>query len=387
MHGDAVSLAVYVHFPWCLRKCPYCDFTSYAVSEDPIPHEEYADAVLRELHWRLQTLSKVQLSSVFFGGGTPSLWQPRSLARVLNGILDAFPRSESVEVTAECNPSSLTEARAAALAQLGINRISVGVQELRKDLLEHLGRWHDGATALNALEGALRHVKRVSADLIFGLPRQTPGHFISTVKRVLQTGVEHLSAYALTIEPNTQFGAWHRSGKLPLALEDHVADTYLQVEDFLEQHGFEHYEVSNYARPGGGSQHNGHVWQGGAYLGLGVGAVGAVADHHTPTLCRYVNQRSIARYMSATSRTAVERERESLSAEDRIRERLMLGLRTVSGVDLARLHREVGQEPTRGREAALERRQERGDLILQHDVLQVPRSRWLHLDAIVTDVF
>lgn len=377
-----MSTSVYVHFPWCLQKCPYCDFASATIRRPEVPHEAYAEAVLREIAWRAPDGLPGPLESVFFGGGTPSLWRADQLGRVLREIHDVFGAElGSVEVTVECNPSSLDAAKAAALREAGVGRLSIGVQSLDDQRLRFLGRLHDSELALRAVREASREVPRVSADLMFGMPNQAPRDFLDEVSRLLELGLSHLSVYALTVEPQTQFGELHRKGKLTLAKEDAYADTFSATEALLAQHGFGHYEVSNYAKPGEESRHNQHYWRGGDYLGLGCAAVGCMGGE------RYRNRPKPTDYFEVATLEALPIERETLDAGARIREALMLGLRTSEGVDLARLGARTGRDPRTGRERALARSLERGNLELNGDVLRVPRARWLHLDSIVADLF
>lgn len=382
------NTSVYVHFPYCLKKCPYCDFNSYGTSRDAVPHGPYADAILRELEARAESLGGRKLISIFFGGGTPSLWEPRELGRVLAGVRSAFSVvSEDLEVSVECNPTSLDRARAAALREQGVHRLSIGVQSLDDERLGFLGRLHDSEGALRALRDAQLELDRVSADLMFGMPRQRASDFVTELERVLETGVRHVSAYALTVEPGTQFGELHKKGRLPLAPEDDYAETFLAAEDRLRAHGFEHYEVSNYAISGEESRHNQHYWRGGDYLGLGAGAVGCFTGKDRGAR-RWRDESIPARYIeSSRSIERVETWHELLTPEDRVREALMLGLRTLEGVDLEMLKQETGVDPTRGRHEAVARRLARGELEASRSRWRVPRAHWLSLDAIVTDLF
>lgn len=384
--------SVYVHFPWCLKKCPYCDFTSYATrsierGRKELPHEGYADAVLRELEFRRGSLGGRTLISVFFGGGTPSLWSARALGRVLGGIRDAFEREAPyLEVTVECNPTSLDRAHAAALREVGVNRLSIGVQTLHADRLRFLGRLHDPATALRALGDARAEIGRVSADFMFGMPGQRAGDFVGELDAVLETGIDHISVYALTIEPGTRFGELHRKGRLPIAPEEDYAEIYVRAEEALATRGLSHYEVSNYAMPGAESRHNQHYWRGGDYLGLGAGAVGCLSSEGSGAR-RWRNEPRPERYLEQSGTEAVEVWSEALSPADRVREALMLGLRTLEGVDLAALATRTGVDPVAGRESAIARRIARGDLVRDGDRLRVPPRRWLFLDGIVADLF
>jgi oxygen-independent coproporphyrinogen-3 oxidase len=383
--SPSVTTSVYVHFPWCLQKCPYCDFASETIRRPEVPHAAYADAVLAELAFRRERVAGDTLASVFFGGGTPSLWSARELGRVLDGIRAAFTReANDLEITVECNPSSLDRASARALREVGVTRLSIGVQALDDTQLRFLGRLHDTESALRAVDAALTEVPRASGDLIFGLPGQTPEDAAAQARKLARSGLRHLSAYTLTIEPNTQFGKLHEKGRLPIAREDDVAIGFEAVSAALAAEGFEHYEVSNYAHPGERARHNLHYWQGGAYLGLGAGAVGCL---HTPEPRRYRNDPNPERYLARSAAAAVEVFEERLAPNDIVREQLMLGLRTSDGVDLQRCGETAGCDPLDGRRPALERAISRGDVVLEGQVLRVPRPRWLHLDSIVARLF
>jgi putative oxygen-independent coproporphyrinogen III oxidase len=376
-----MTLSVYVHFPWCLQKCPYCDFASATIRRPEVPSTAYADAVLRELAWRAPELGKRTVTSVFFGGGTPSLWEPQALGSVLQAIQGAFTTDDALEVTVECNPSSLDRAKASALRAVGVNRLSIGVQSLDDTRLKFLGRLHDAQGALTAVRGALAEMPRVSADLMFGMPEQSADDFLREVAQLIDLGLSHVSAYALTIEPQTQFGELHRKGKLPLAKDDTYAETFLATERYLGERGFSHYEVSNYAKPGETSRHNQHYWRGGDYLGLGCAAVGCVDGR------RYKNDPNPKAYLAHQADSRLEVFEEPLSAEMRIQEALMLGLRTSEGVNLRALQTRTGVDPKQTRAQALERALQQGNAVLERDTLRVPHERWLHLDSIVAALF
>jgi putative oxygen-independent coproporphyrinogen III oxidase len=382
------DVSVYVHFPWCLRKCPYCDFATSPKERDAVPHVAYADAVLRELAGRAESLGNARLFSVFFGGGTPSLWEPAELGRVLAGIQSAFTqRAGDVEITVECNPSSLDGARAQALRAAGVNRFSIGVQSLDDAELQFLGRLHDRRLALQAIEAALSTGLRTSADLIFALPGQSEDKLYGHVDTLLGLGLSHVSAYALTIEASTPFGASLRNGLLKPAPEEHYADMFLGLERRFGAAGLQHYEVSNYARPGEESLHNLHYWRGGSYLGLGAAAVGCLANQRGAAR-RYRNHPDAERYMSRCAvPEAAEVYDEALEARDLVREALMLGLRTEEGVCLEELATRVGADPLAGREQVVLRRIAQRDLVQEGGRLRVPHERWLFLDGIVADLF
>lgn len=405
-------VGIYVHFPWCLKKCPYCDFVSFARDPDGIEHDRYADAVIAELARRADALSNRTLATVFFGGGTPSLWAPRSLGRVLQEIVRASSNvAGDLEVTVECNPSSLDEDKARALVDVGVNRLSVGVQGLDHDRLHFLGRLHDAEGGLAAVRAAVRAgVPRVSADLIYGVAvpsaasgtrylaggptrEQSSNEAAAEARRVAETGVTHVSAYSLTIEPGTQFGELARRGRLPIATEDAVADTFFAVEEALASAGLEHYEISNYARKGHEARHNLGYWRGHDYVGLGCAAFGTISGRAAGTsdawAKRYRNVPDPERYMRAalSGELDVESE-EALDPETRLRERIMLGLRLREGIDLEAAAKELGiPSAIEARKQAIERLSAKGKLARTGDRIHVPRNAWVLADGIAAELF
>ena len=384
MSSESVPTSVYVHFPWCARKCPYCDFATAAIEPVAIPHTDYADAALRELEAQASCLRGRQLVSVFFGGGTPSLWSPQSIGRVLRSIVGAFDSAlVDLEVTVECNPSSLDTEHAASLREHGVNRLSVGVQSLRDPHLRFLGRLHDAKGALTAVADAVREVPRVSVDLMFGMPSQSVGAFAEDIDRLVDLGIGHVSTYALTVEPRTPFGTRHRDGKLEVGSDDQCADQFEQACQSFERRGWAHYEISNYATMGEESRHNAHYWRGGDYLGLGAAAVGCLSEGRGRAI-RSRNRIAPTAYLRKPTEKA---ETEVLRGPEIVREALMLGLRTSAGTDLIVTEARAGVNPRQGRERALERAKLHGDLLDTGDRLRVPRERWLKLDGIVRDLF
>lgn len=378
---------IYVHFPYCLRKCPYCDFASVAAERDASGQREYVEAVLREARMRAaQGCEPMAITSIYVGGGTPSLLEPRNMEALLKGIAEAFNVDLAhAEVTAECNPSSLDEADAAALVGAGMNRLSVGLQSTFDDHLAFLGRLHDAERGLRAVRGALSSgAARVSADVIIGLPGEGPQRAVEDACAAAALGVGHLSVYLLTIEGGTPFGREEREGKLTLD-EGLAAESYLAVSDALSAKGYEHYEVSNYARGGERSRHNSAVWRGGSYVGLGAGAVGTVRE--AGVWARYRNEPDPRRYMRGVGGAdalawgeaggCVESV-EVFGAETRMRERIMLGLRTAEGVDLSEAGDELGVEGwTDERRRAAARLQARGRIELQGSRAIIPREQWI----------
>jgi len=386
-----------VHFPWCLAKCPYCDFTSFAIERPAIPHAEYADAVIAELETRLRGLgagggAPLRTATVFFGGGTPSLWEPRDLGRVISAILRALPPTPDVEITAECNPSSLDADRARALVAAGVNRLSVGVQSLDARRLAFLGRLHDPAGGLRAVEAALASgAARVSADLIFGVEGGAPQsarEAAAEVERVVDLGLSHVSAYGLTIEPGTAFGDQARKGRLPIATDEAIMESFAAVGAALEARGLDRYEVSNYAKPGHEARHNLRYWGGLDYLGLGTAAVGTLSIGGGSAR-RYKNARDPRAYMrAALAGTPAEGEVEELDAEARLRERIMLGLRLRGGIDLEAAGRELGVEAmTAARSRALEKLLRKGAVEVDGARVRVAEAARHLTDGIASELF
>jgi putative oxygen-independent coproporphyrinogen III oxidase len=385
---NASSAAVYVHVPWCLQRCPYCDFATEAISPARIPHEAYARAVVRELELREAAMgAPLAPISLFFGGGTPSLWHRDALAAVVRAVTDRGPVSE---VTVECNPTSIDRDRASALRDRGVTRLSLGVQSLRDKHLRYLGRLHDADGALRAVrEAVAAGGLRVSADVMFGMDAQRRDELVEDLDALVGAGVEHVSAYALTIESGTRFGELARKGRLPRLQDDDVADLYEAVETTLAGHGLAHYEVSNYAREGCGSEHNLSYWRGAAYLGLGAGAVGCLPLRDGSFGAeRWRNLHDVPAYLAALEAGHLPPgETETLDADTRVREGLLLGMRTREGTNLAAWRARVGVDPRAGREARIQRQVERGNVVDDGVTLRIPSSRWLLADDIVSSVF
>lgn len=262
-------LSLYVHVPWCLRKCPYCDFNSHALgAAAQIPEERYLEALRADLCHSLPGVQGRALQSVFIGGGTPSLLSPSAVARLLRDIRGCLELAADCEITLEANPGTFETGRFAQFRDAGINRLSIGVQSFDDGMLRALGRVHDGAQALRAVEAAQACFENFNLDLMVGLPGQGARDAEHDLRRALQFAPPHLSVYQLTLEPNTVFH------KYPPALPDEDTLDLIQetVDGLLDGHGFEHYEISAYARAGRRARHNVNYWTFGDYLGIGAGA-------------------------------------------------------------------------------------------------------------------
>jgi oxygen-independent coproporphyrinogen-3 oxidase len=376
MH-DQMRASAYVHFPYCLEKCPYCDFVSYKTERKAIDHEAYADAVIRELRARAVSFfgEGRTIASVFFGGGTPSLWEPKALGRVISAVGVAG----DAEITVECNPTSLDADRCAALADAGVNRLSIGVQSLVDSELKFLGRLHDASGAIAAVKAAIASpIARVSADLIFGLPEQSPEDAARQATELVSLGLNHLSCYQLTIEPNTRFGELKKRNRLPMAEDGAVAEAFVAIDEALASRGLEHYEISNYARQGEEARHNLGYWRGEEYLGLGCGAFGFVRTSRGAGV-RWRNQILPDKYVQNAHDPTMERE--ELDAEALLRERIMLGLRVREGLDLAAAGDDLGIDAmTKERQRTIDALVARGRLSVEGTRLRIPPKAWLFAD-------
>ena len=330
------DVGLYVHWPYCSRICPYCDFN---VVRDRGRGEEQAalaEAVLADLEAQAALTGPRRLASIFFGGGTPSLMDPAAVAAVIARARTLFPPRGDIEITLEANPTDAEAGRFAALAEAGVNRLSMGVQALDDASLASLGRNHSAAEALRAVELAGRLFPRLSIDLIYARPGQSPDAWARELTAALALGFEHVSPYQLTIEAETAFGRALRRGTLVPPDEDGAAALYETTQAVLGAAGFDAYEVSNHARNAAArSAHNLHVWRGGDYLGLGPGAHGRLTLDGVRTAT--VAHRRIADYVSGVASGAPWSDREALSPRDAAEERLLLGLRTTEGAPAALL--------------------------------------------------
>jgi putative oxygen-independent coproporphyrinogen III oxidase len=328
------DVAVYVHWPYCARICPYCDFN---VVRDRGRSEEQAGlvaAILGDLTAQAAWVGPRRLASVFLGGGTPSLMAPDDVAAVLDHIHRLFPSGGPVEVTLEANPTDAEAAHFAALAQAGINRLSLGVQSLDEAALRFLGRNHSAAEAHRAIDLAGAAFGRLSIDLIHALPGQTPAAWAAELEAAVAMGFEHVSPYQLTVEPTTAFGRAAARGDWTPPDEDTAAALYETTQAVLSEARFEAYEVSNHARGvAARSAHNIHVWRGGDYLGVGPGAHGRLTLDGVRTAT--VSHRGIDAYVAGVAAASPWAERDGMDAVSAAEERILLGLRTVEGAPVS----------------------------------------------------
>lgn len=329
-HG---GFGVYVHWPFCKAKCPYCDFNSHV--RQSVDQSAWADAFLAEIDRTAAETGPRAVRSVFFGGGTPSLMDPALVGSILDRIAMRWSMSNDVEITLEANPTSVEADRFLGYRDAGVNRLSLGIQALNDTDLRRLGRQHSASEALAALSLARETFNRVSCDLIYARQDQTLPQWQSELRQLLALGPDHMSLYQLTIEDGTAFGRLFDEGKLRgLPSEDVAADMYEATEGLCAEAGLHAYEVSNYAKPGSESRHNLIYWRMGDYAGIGPGAHGRLTLPSgrvaTSTL------RSPEAWLTAATAGNGELERETLSDEDRAVEYLMMSMRLSEGCDLSR---------------------------------------------------
>ena len=335
------ALGLYVHWPFCRSKCPYCDFNSHV--REGVDQERWRRALLRELdHFADETAGRT-VGSIFFGGGTPSLMPPATAAALIERAAERWSLTDDVEITLEANPTSVEAGTFDGFAAAGINRVSLGVQALDDDALAFLGRGHSASEALSAVAEAARRFARYNFDLIYARPGQTVAGWTDELRRALDHAQGHLSVYQLTIEPGTAFHTLQARGELGMPGSDTQADLYDATQQVLGDAGLPAYEISNHARPGQESRHNLVYWRYGDYVGIGPGAHGrltlegsskwATRTHRAPEI-----------WLERVERDGhAEKPRDEIASGDRLAEMLMMGLRLREGVPLDRVQAETGQ--------------------------------------------
>jgi len=337
------GFAVYVHWPFCLAKCPYCDFNSHV--RDSIDQAAWADALVQELQSapELEGLTPEPVTSVFFGGGTPSLMTPATVERVLRAIGDKFALAADIEITLEANPTSVEAKNFEGYVSAGVNRFSLGVQALNDQALKFLGRHHSVAEALKAFELARHHCDNVSFDMIYARPDQTPDDWARELRQALDFGLSHVSLYQLTIERGTQFFESARRGDLIVPDDDTGAKLFEMTQNICRDAGLSAYEISNHARPGLESRHNLTYWRSGSYLGLGPGAHGRINQEKARLATQRV--RSPEKWLAAVGEYGHGTEStERILGEDLTGEILMMGLRLREGINMVQFQIVSGQE-------------------------------------------
>ena len=373
------AFGIYVHWPYCAAKCPYCDFNSHV--RDAFSETRWSDAILKELDFVAGLQSeRPSVASVFFGGGTPSLMSGRAVGRVLDGIAKLWPTAANVEITLEANPNSVEQERFRDYRAAGVNRVSIGVQSLDGAALKTLGRLHGVDEAKNAIKLAQRIFPRSSFDLIYARPNQTPEAWTGELEDALAFGTEHLSLYQLTIEPGTAYATLARQGKLIVPDEDAAAALYDVTETLCAASGLISYEVSNYSRPGAESRHNLVYWRYGDYAGVGPGAHGRLTldGKRVATEAERLPEKWLA---------AVEQRGGSIALTDisteAARENLLMALRLAEGIDLGAYRKRWNVAPSSSRIADLSAN---GLIALEGNRLRATARGRLVLNAVIAQL-
>jgi putative oxygen-independent coproporphyrinogen III oxidase len=376
------AFGVYIHWPFCLSKCPYCDFNSH-VRREPVDEQRFLRAFQQEIAATAERTRGRTVSTIFFGGGTPSLMQPATIAGVLNSIARQWRVAPDAEITLEANPTSVEATRFRGYRSAGVNRVSLGVQALDDRALAELGRTHSAREALDAVAVARSIFDRYSFDLIYARPRQEPKAWAVELTRALVEAGEHLSLYQLTIEQDTPFAALHAAGKLKTPEEDTARALYDVTLEICAAHGLPAYEISNHARPGGECRHNLVYWRGQEYAGVGPGAHGRLdidGDRHATA----TEKRPESWLMRVEASGIGLITDDALTRDEMADEFLLMGLRLAEGIDTARFEALAGRPLDRARIAALE---EYGLVeTTTRGRLKVTLSGFPVLDAVVADL-
>lgn len=324
--NEQPPLSLYIHIPWCVQKCPYCDFNSHAAKTLVLPEELYVKALIHDLDQRLSWVQGRPLTSIFFGGGTPSLFSPQAIAMILEAVAQRIHLPADTEITLEANPGTVDQRHFAGFFAAGINRLSLGVQSLQNDKLKVLGRIHDSGTALNAIQFAKKAgFQNFNVDIMYGLPNQTISDALQDIQVILDLQPSHFSWYQLTIEPNTLF--YKQRPVLPV--DDLIWDMQLAGQALLKSHGFSQYEVSAYAKQRE-CIHNRNYWEFGDYLGIGAGAHSKITDQSTAAVFRSSQVKHPKDYLLADKRAAVNLR--NVAEKDLIFEFMLNALRLTHGV-------------------------------------------------------
>lgn len=369
-----IPIAIYVHWPFCKAKCPYCDFNSHV--RQSIPMEDFLVAYLKELEYYRPILHNRIITSVFFGGGTPSTAEPRIFAAILQHLYDNYHVADNIEITLEANPTSVEAEKFEDFAASGINRVSIGVQSFDSAQLQFLGREHSAREAIIAIKLAAKYFKRYSFDLIYALPQQSLDEWEKQLHHALQYADKHLSLYQLTIERGTKFFSLYQQKKIVLPDENTAAELYQLTQQIMEAHNLPQYEISNHAALGEESLHNLNYWQYGDYIGLGAGAHGRYLDNGIKIST--VNHHSPEKWLGALQEFAHAMQSSSIVTElQQLQEKVMMGLRSNKGIAKSllesnnRLPQLIAQ----------------GYIIEEEEIIKVNQKGRLVLNSIISQLF
>lgn len=378
----AEGWGLYIHVPFCARKCPYCDFNTYAGQEDL--HRTYADALAAELRWVGEWLGRPRVRTVFIGGGTPTVLPPAALERIFTALYEGFRVDPQAEVSCEANPGTVDQARFQVLRELGVNRLSLGAQSFDAGVLRFLGRIHSTREIVQAVEGAQRvGFANINLDLIYGVPGQSLASWEQTLQEALALAPTHLSCYALTVEAGTPLARWVAEGRVPAPDDDVQAAHYERAREVLAEAGFRHYEISNWARPGHECAHNLIYWRNQPYLGFGPGA------HACDLQRRWWVERSPRRYIQRVreGRSTVAGW-ETLAQTVAMAETMMLGLRLLrEGVSREAFRSRFGVDPVSYYEKQVKRLQAAGLVEVLPERLRLTPRAYLVANRVMLEFF
>jgi oxygen-independent coproporphyrinogen-3 oxidase len=333
--GRLGGAGIYIHIPFCKQACHYCDFH---FSTSMKKKEEMVLALAKELQLRKKEFQKESVATIYFGGGTPSVLTPEEIKFLIDVIYENYHVVSTPEITLEANPDDLSEDRIAAFAELGINRLSIGIQSFFEDDLQLMNRAHNSEEAQKCLEIATRYFDNISLDLIYGIPGMTNERWLKNIETALSFGIPHISSYALTVEPKTALNKLIQTGKVASPNDEVAQEHFMILVETLQENGFIHYELSNFGKENYFSQNNSAYWLGKKYLGIGPSA------HSYDGVSRSWNVSNNALYLKAIQIEELPNEIEKLTLEDRYNEYVMTGLRTIWGVSLIRIEQEFGEK-------------------------------------------
>ena len=378
------GFGLYIHWPFCPSKCPYCDFNSHV--REAVPEQAWRDALLLDLAHAASLTPGRTVTSIFFGGGTPSLMAPETVAAVMNGVMALWPVDQQAEVTLEANPGTADAGRFRGYRSAGVNRLSIGVQSFDDQALKFLGRVHDAGAARRALEMAAASFDRFSFDLIYARPGQTLDEWRLELRQALDLAAGHLSLYQLTIEEGTAFHTAWRLGELIMPAENLVADMFEETQSVMEKAGMPAYEISNHAGPGQESRHNLVYWRYGDYVGVGPGAHGRLTLE-AGRMATYQHRLPEAWLKAVGQDRHGMSEMTPISQSEQAAEALMMGLRLREGVPLARLEKLTGQRFEQVvAPARLATLVDGGFLTIDRGVLQATEAGRQRLDAVLGEL-
>ena len=371
---------IYLHIPFCKQKCSYCNFhfsTSLQFKEEMIA------ALKKEIFLRKDNLQNKNLKSLYFGGGTPSILKVEELQSIIDEVLKYYSFDLNIEITLEANPDDLTQNFLKELAKTEINRLSIGTQSFYEPDLKMMNRAHNASEAESSIKRAQDFgLENISVDLIYGSPTSDFQIFKKNLLKIIELQVPHVSAYALTVEPKTALSSWISEGKIAAPNESEQNQEFFYMTDFLKDHGFDHYEISNFGKPNFHSKHNSAYWKYEEYLGIGPSA-----HSYNGTNERSWNIDKNKKYIDALSQSKLPKETEILTQNEQFNEMLMIGLRTVWGVNMLDLKMKFSTEIIEKFQKDIQQKVDDGLLILENNHLIIPEKNWFLADGIASDLF